>query len=169
MRSGLIYKIMNLSPTAMSVLGETRRVTIKRRKRKETEMTEFQQVQEEPRKLYVFTRADLSPGMQLAQAVHAGTQFVLEHPEYARQWEETWKNLICLQVPNEEDLLGVLDLLTGWCSQEYSLSGAPFSYFIEPDLDDEHTSVACLLTESQGKKFKNLRLSLRPSSPKGGE
>jgi len=98
--------------------------------------------------------------MQLAQAVHAGTQFVLEHPELARYWEDEWKNLVCLQVPSEDDLLDVLRVLTG--------TDAPYTYFIEPDLNGEHTSVAALLTETQAKAFKGLKLSLRASTPKGG-
>lgn len=128
-------------------------------------MTEFQQV---PKKLYIFTRADLPPGLQLAQAVHAGTQFVLDYPELSVKWDDEWKNLVCLQVPDEDELLNVLDVLTGWCGP-HAFIDAPHSYFVEPDLGGEHTSVAALLTDQQAKRFKNLSLSLRTKSPRGGE
>lgn len=98
--------------------------------------------------------------MQLAQAVHAGTQFVLEHPELARYWEEVWKNLVCLQVRDEDELLN--------CWEDIRCEGVTPTIFIEPDLNDERTSLASLLTEQQAKKFKRLSLSLR-TSPKGGE
>lgn len=104
----------------------------------------------------------------MAQAVHAGTQFVLEHPEHAKDWEEKWKNLVCLAVPSQDDILLLLDRLTGWCGNSDYHIKAPFSYFVEPDLNNEHTSVACLLTEGQAKEFKRLSLSLRSSS-RGGE
>lgn len=131
-------------------------------------MTEFQQVQETPRKLYIFTRNDIPPGYQLAQAVHAGTQFAIEYPEYASYWNDNWKNLVCLQVPDEDRLLDILDIFSGWCSP-LSYIDAPYTYFVEPDLNNEHTACAALLTEDQAKKFKKLPLSLRASSHKGGE
>ena len=42
-----------------------------------------------PAKLYVVVRADLSPGVQAAQALHAHRAFVAEYPEVERVWFET--------------------------------------------------------------------------------
>lgn len=124
-------------------------------------MTEFRQVnKQEARKLYVLTRANISPGYQLAQAVHAGTQFAIEHPEWATEWNDIWKNLVCLQVKDEDRLLDFCDV--------FAYEECPYTVFVEPDLNNEHTSAAALLTEEQAKKLKKLQLSLRASSPKGG-
>ncbi len=85
-------------------------------------------------KLYVVTRADLSPGQQACQAVHSVCQFAKEHREW---WFDPWmekSNHICLlQTANE----GSLQELILKADQEQ----IPYSEFREPDLNNSLTSV----------------------------
>lgn len=85
----------------------------------------------------------------------------MDCPEFAYEWEEVWKNLVCLAVKDEDHLLDLLDVVDDHCPV--------YSAFKEPDLNDEFTSLAVLAPESfSNKYFSHLPLSLR-SSPKGGE
>jgi len=79
-------------------------------------------------KLYVLVRKDLGPIYGSVQGGHAIAQYMLEHGE--------WQNetLVYLGVKNEQHL-------KKW---KYKLDklNADYSYFIEPDIDDQLTSIA---------------------------
>lgn len=83
-------------------------------------------------KLYIVVRADLPPGMQIAQACHALRQFTSVHSEIDRAWYEGSNNLVVLQVPGEDELF---DLLA-------RAGEIPITSFREPDLDDDVTAIA---------------------------
>ncbi len=87
-------------------------------------------MQDRDPKLYVLVRDDLSPGLQLAQAVHAATAFAQRYPERSRSTE----NAVILAVPDETTLLIYADL--------DKFSPDPGVTFREPDLDDEATAHA---------------------------
>lgn len=98
------------------------------------------------RKLYVLVRSDLTPGLQLAQAVHAATAFALRHPASAA----STLNVVVLAVPDEETLLHYADL--DFYTRKYGV------LFTEPDLDDEATAYAIV---SDGDRFSCLPLAGR--------
>lgn len=99
--------------------------------------------------MYIVVRADLKPGLQAAQACHALRLFSAEHPAEDRAWYENSNNLVLLQVPNEEALLGLLERSRGISS----------SLFREPDLGDEATALAL---EGRGRRLVgNLPLLLK--------
>jgi peptidyl-tRNA hydrolase len=85
-------------------------------------------------KMYVIARADLDPGMQLAQSCHALRLFTAEHPALDREWYEESNNLVCLAVPDEKALKAL-------CRSAES-AGVPYSRFHEPDLGNSLTAVA---------------------------
>ena|ERR1700742_4547175 len=77
------------------------------------------------KRLYIIVRADLPPGLQLAQACHAAREWTLAHPQI-----DVGDNLVVLHVPDEQALL--------------ELRGAASSYllFREPDLQNAATALA---------------------------
>jgi hypothetical protein len=112
------------------------------------------------KKLYVIVRADLPPGLQLAQSCHALRQFAAEHPTLDKEWFEDSNNLVCLQVPNQ----GALEALA-LSMQHDGFKG--FSRFTEPDLDHALTAIA---VHDSGKSYVgHLRLALKPAARRVGE
>lgn len=85
-------------------------------------------------RLYVVVRADLSPGLKLAQACHALRLFAEEHPSVELAWYRGANNLVVLQVPDEAALaaLGALS----------EARGLRLATFREPDLDGAVTALA---------------------------
>lgn len=86
--------------------------------------------------MYVLVRGDLTPGSQIAQAIHAAVEYTLEHPA------RVVPTVVALEVDSEEQLLehahafGVL--------------------FREPDLGGEATAFCAV---SDGREFSRLRLA----------
>lgn len=101
-------------------------------------------------RLYVVTRSDLPPGLQLAQSVHAARQFAEEHPKLDRAWFRGSNNIVCLSVPDEPALRELVR------SAERE---SPASSFLEPDLGGALTAVA--LGDGARKLVGNLPLALR--------
>lgn len=85
-------------------------------------------------RLYVVTRADLSPGAQIAQSCHALRAFVEKHPELDQAWHRAGGNLVCLSVPDERELY---NLLYDADSLDLALAG-----FCEEDLGNQLTALA---------------------------
>lgn len=82
-------------------------------------------------KLYVVTRADISPGYQIAQSVHAAVEATVRTPENVRKFPV----VICLEAKDEEHLL--------------CLAPVNASIFYEPDLNDEATAFSLWCDGSQ--------------------
>jgi hypothetical protein len=99
----------------------------------------------------VVTRKDLKPGYQIAQSGHAISQFILEHPELSKRWNNSY--LISLSIDSEEKLQKLLFKLQD--------SGIPVSYFIEPDIGNQLTSICFLETEETIRLTSSLPLSLK--------
>ena len=55
-------------------------------------------------KLYIITRSDLSPGLQIAQSCHALREFIEIHPEIDKAWYKDSNYLVILSVNNEFSL-----------------------------------------------------------------
>ena len=101
-------------------------------------------------RLIVITRADLAPGYQIAQSGHAIAQFFLEYPEQAKQWNNNY--LISLSVSNEQKLQQLLIKI--------GETGTDVSYFTEPDINDELTSICFIENEKTSRFISKLPLSL---------
>lgn len=78
--------------------------------------------------MYVVVRDDLSPGLQLAQGIHAVTELTMTHPPNTRLWHQASNNLVALAVDSERALTRLYARLTG-----LGLTG---QLFYEPDLDE---------------------------------
>lgn len=94
-------------------------------------------------RLYCITREDLKPGQKIAQACHAATQYLLDHPD--TEWNNGY--IICLGIQNEEELKKLEEKLIS--------IDRKYSKFHEPDMDDQLTAIAAI---DEGKLFANLRL-----------
>ena len=102
------------------------------------------------KRLYVIVRADLAPGLQLAQSCHAVAAFGASYPEPFAAWHRGESNIVCLQARDEghlRELLASLDI------------GAQVATFCEPDLGGELTAFAC---DRVPRAFSSLPLALRP-------
>jgi hypothetical protein len=76
---------------------------------------------------------------------------MLDHPERASQWNNNF--LISLSIEDEQKLQKLLNSLID--------HGIPVSYFTEPDLGNQLTSVAFEGTEKASKLTSSLPLSLK--------
>lgn len=101
--------------------------------------------------MIVITRNDLKPGYQIAQTGHGIAQFLLENPELGKLWNNQF--LISLSVKTKDKLEFLLSKLND--------IGVPLSFFTEPDLNDELTSICFLETDDTKKFTNNLQLTLK--------
>ncbi|GAC1527481.1 MAG: hypothetical protein NVS3B1_17840 [Marmoricola sp.] len=79
-------------------------------------------------------RADLSPGLAAAQAVHAALQFASQHPSITGPWHRDSQYLIIVTVPDEISLIA---LASRALERDIEVST-----WHEPDLAGEATAVA---------------------------
>lgn len=107
-----------------------------------------------PDKLYIAVRADMPPGLQVAQSVHAMAQFWDEHPTFARSWLHRSNFLVVVSVPNEDALLELAaqaSLGQGLCTTKVN----------EPDLGDEYTAIAIQPGPQAAALCAEFKLALR--------
>lgn len=102
-------------------------------------------------KLYVIVRADLAPGLQIAQACHAVQTFCLAHPTTFHNWAAGPGNLVVLHAPDQMSL--------GVMAKTAAKQGALTAAFNEPDLGNELTAIA-LCGMSAHKLLSQLPLAL---------
>jgi hypothetical protein len=100
-------------------------------------------------KLYLIVRADLAPGLQAAQLVHAMRQWVEEYPRDDRKWFDNSNTVALLALPNE----AALGVLLGQAQR----FGIPAAAFREPDLDNQLTALAL------GPQAKRLTRNIPPA------
>jgi peptidyl-tRNA hydrolase len=87
-----------------------------------------------PDRFYIAVRADLTPGLQLAQAVHAMAQFAHDHPNEFTPWQTRSNYLVVVAVDNEDELLELIVTI--------SRKGLQRSAVREPDIGNQVTAVA---------------------------
>lgn len=103
--------------------------------------------------MIVVTRQDLSPGYQAVQSIHALPEFAKEHPEEYQNWYETSKYIALLSVKDEHHLKNLI--------RKLNEKGIKYSIFLEPDIDNQVTSVAIEPSEDAHHICKRLPLALR--------
>jgi hypothetical protein len=97
-------------------------------------------------KLYIIVDSSLSPGLKMAQGIHASKLFEREYPELEQQWYEESNNIVVLE---HEDLVDV--------ARELEQLGYKLSRFHEPDLDDALTAVCA--EPKAWRVLSNIRLA----------
>ena len=101
-------------------------------------------------------RADLPPGLQAAQAVHAAVEFAVSDPSTATRWHRESNFLVIVSVPDEGALTELL--LRG------VEAGVQVHSVREPDIGDELTAVAFEPGAGARKLCAELPLALREGS-----
>jgi hypothetical protein len=76
--------------------------------------------------------------------VHSAIEFSLQHPTTTKEWHDSSNYVACLQVPNEMELMKLVDKLV-----KHSVK---HSLFREPDYNNEATSV-CIEPGELTRKF----------------
>lgn len=109
-------------------------------------------------KLYIITREDLAPGIQLAQSIHAAIQFCLEHNLIVNEWYNNSNYIAILAAKDEKDLLLFCDKLVK--------KGIVFSAFKEPDFDNELTAVALEPGDKSRRATSSFPLALKERKEK---
>lgn len=104
-------------------------------------------------RFYIVVRRDLSPGLQLAQAVHASVQFSQEWPDLVGPWFRESNYLVVVSVENEDALKDLADYAL---DQEIH-----YSIVEEPDLGDSWTAVALQPGETARLLCAHMELALR--------
>jgi len=107
-------------------------------------------------KLYLVTHANLSAGYQIAQVAHVVANYMLTHPEAAKNWHEISNYIIVLEV---DDTQALDDLKLD--AEEKRLQVVEFK---EPDLDYETTALAFTPSEMTRLFLRNLPLAGRRAS-----
>ena len=104
-------------------------------------------------KFYLITRRDLTAGEQLAQTNHALSQFAYDNPLHFREWVEKSNYIVILSTENESQLQEIKEKLI---NREII-----FSQFIEPDYDNQLTSIAIspIHSEEIKRMFSSLPLA----------
>ena len=100
-------------------------------------------------RLYVVVRADIAPGLQLAQACHAVAAFGTSFPGPFTTWHHGDSNIVCLQARDEAHLR---ELFAALPPEAISVS------FHEPDLAEQMTAFAC---DRRPKQWSSLPLALK--------
>lgn len=98
-------------------------------------------------------RADLPPGLQAAQAVHAAFSFALRFPDTTRKWFVDSNFIVVVSVPDETALhrLSLEAMRQGICSAIVN----------EPDIGDQTTALALGPGVDAQKLCASLPLALR--------
>lgn len=98
-------------------------------------------------------RADLPPGLQIAQAGHAVAQICIDHRSVTSRWNSESNNLVVLAVDDEPALLEH--------ASRAGERGLVVSLFREPDLHGEATAMAVAPSEVAARLFSSLPLAGR--------
>lgn len=106
-----------------------------------------------PDRLYIAVRADLPPGLQAAQAVHAAFEFQDDFPEETRDWYYSSNYLVIVAVPDEDALHDL--------RRRAAARGIRYAYVREPDLGNQHTAITLGPGPAAKKLCANLPSALR--------
>lgn len=99
----------------------------------------------------MIVRGDLSPGQQIAQAVHAAFDFTSKHPELTLTWNRDSNYLVVCQVPDEAALVALTD--------RAKHAGLRCHLVAEPDYDGEVTALVIEPGERTSKLCASLPLA----------
>lgn len=103
------------------------------------------------------TRADLNPGTQCAQAIHAAIDYGLKNPELLKEWHDISNHVGILSAKNERDLVDLIRRL--------EKKGIDYVAFREPDLGDCITAVALEPTDEARRAVSSFPLAMKAQTP----
>lgn len=103
-------------------------------------------------KCYILSRKDLAPSYIAVQSCHAAAGLCMEHRDnpLVNEWYKNHLTMILLGVKDEKELF--------FWKRRLEQEGIVNHMFIEPDIGDRPTSLACCPREDQEHMFSSLRL-----------
>lgn len=104
-------------------------------------------------KLIVITREDITPAYQTVQNCHSLADFIFEHPVQASEWKKQSNSIITLSVKTLNDLKNL--------SKKLIKKGYYVTEFLEPDIDNELTSICVYGTSEVRRQLSHLPLTLK--------
>lgn len=104
-------------------------------------------------KLYMVSRADLPPGVQACQAMHAMREFVNDHPELEAEWYESSNHVAFLSASSLTEL--------HFYVQAAEENNIKHSTFFEPDLENELTAACFSPTIESRELLSSLSTALK--------
>lgn len=102
-------------------------------------------------------RADLPPGLQAAQAVHAAIEFTLQWRGIVARWNLESNNVVIISVPDEDALAAI--------AARAVEEGMVRTIFREPDVGNTITAVALQPGEDARRLCSQLPLALKEKVP----
>lgn len=109
----------------------------------------------EPDKLYVAVRADLAPGPQLAQSVHAAFEFAVDFPSITEVWRRHSNFLVVVGLRDEMQLLELAN-----SASAYNIK---HTVVREPDYGDTVTAVALEPGTKAARLCAEYPLAMKPT------
>lgn len=110
-----------------------------------------------PDKLYIAVRADIPPGLQMAQAVHAAFEFSHGFPEITGYWLAQSNYLVIVAAHDEDHLAGLV--------VESVRKDIRTVAVREPDHNDELMAVAFEPGDAARRMLSSLPCALREKVP----
>jgi hypothetical protein len=99
----------------------------------------------------------LSAGYQIAQIAHVVADYMIAHPNAAKNWHDISNSIIVLEAPDARALSELQDNARD--------KGLTVTEFREPDLADEITALAFSPSDETKRFLSNLRLAGRKQKP----
>jgi hypothetical protein len=103
-------------------------------------------------KLRIVILESLTPGQQIAQALHAAIEFVHDHPGVEQNWHSISNSVVAMNASATQ-----LQELLARCQKKQ----IRYSTFEEPDMEHMLTAVAIEPTRNGKRVTSNYRLALR--------
>lgn len=110
-------------------------------------------------RLYIVVRADLAPGLQLSQALHAGQEWVLQRTDAARAWRASSNTVAIVAVPDVAEFARVIE--------RAHRAGVDVVEFRDSDLSPELTALALEPGDGARRLCRGLPLALAPARGQG--
>lgn len=102
-------------------------------------------------KLYVVVRADLGPGQQMAQSIHAFREFGEAFPKEEAEWYRKSNHICVLEIANADELLSL--------KAEAAKRGMKSAWFLEPAYGYSVTAIAFEPTDAVSEFLRYLPLA----------
>ena len=101
--------------------------------------------------MYIIVRSDLTPGLQTAQAVHAGFSFAQKYLDITSVWMIESQYLVIVQLDSSEELQAL--------HEKAQAEGVASVVWREPDLNNEITAIALEPSAMSRVLYANLPLA----------
>ncbi len=112
-------------------------------------------------RLYIISRADMSPGQQAVQGDHALTEFIFDHMAVAAAWRRESNTIARLEARDEKHLLALYEA-AAWKRVPVSLFREPEPWVEAGYVPDKPDAVTAIVIAPSGRRVtRGLEPALR--------